>query len=337
MLLTTNVDVLVTARTVNHYKSKGYIIPTCYSEKSNKDVLDAFTPILVNIEDLPKTSRVEIQYKCDCCGKIKTTLYKDWNKRKYRELGDLCKDCAIKIKLPQAMLDKYGCSNCANVPSIVEKKKSTNLAKYGNEWAIASEEVRNNISSVILNKYGYNNPMQNEDIKQKTMATNREKYGGNSAMCSPKIKEKSIKTCLDKYGVANPYQCKEVQERARLSRCANGNVPSSKAEEAVCNLLQDMYGEANCYHNYPVGNLSLDCLVIIDNQKIDVEYDGCYWHKNRQKQDRARNAVLMNEGYKIIRIKGNNQDSLPTKEQIQKAVDYLVKDNHHLTFIDMNN
>ena len=45
----------------------------------------------------------------------------------------------------------------------------------------------------------------------------------------------------------------------------------------------------------------------------------------------------MNEGYKIIRIKANNQDLLPTEQQILQAVDYLVKDNHHLTFIDMNN
>ena len=35
-------------------------------------------------------------------------------------------------------------------------------------------------------------------------------------------------------------------------------------------------------------------------------------------------------------IKANNTDDLPTKEQIQDAIDYLVKDNHHITFIDMN-
>ena len=50
----------------------------------------------------------------------------------------------------------------------------------------------------------------------------------------------------------------------------------------------------------------------------------------------ARNAVLMNMGYKILRIKANNRDALPSKQQIIDAVDYLVKDNHHITFIDMN-
>ena len=76
---------------------------------------------------------------------------------------------------------------------------------------------------------------------------------------------------------------------------------------------------------------------MIGDDKFDFEYDGIYWHKNRKQKDAARNAVLMNEGYKIIRIKANNQDLLPTEQQILQAVDYLVKDNHRLTFIDMNN
>lgn len=336
MLLTNKIDVFVTARTINHYKAKGYSIPTRYSEKMNKEVLDSSVSILVDIKDLPKTSRTKIQYKCDCCGEIRSIAYKDWIKRKYIELGDLCKDCAIKIKLPQAMLDKYGYDNCANVPSIINKKKNTNLEKYSNEWSVASSKVRDNIASTLLDKYGCKNPMENESVKQKMINTNKERYGGNSPSCSQEVRAKIIQTCLEKYGAVNPYQSKEIQEKARLSRCKNGNVPSSKPEKAVCDLLQDMYGVSNCYHNYPVGNLSLDCLLIVDNQRIDIEYDGFYWHKNREKQDRARNAVLMNEGYKIIRIKGNNRDTIPTKEQLQNAVDYLVKGNHHLVFINMN-
>ena len=104
----------------------------------------------------------------------------------------------------------------------------------------------------------------------------------------------------------------------------------------MCELLKEMFGIENCFPNYPCDNLSLDCLVKINENKIDVEYDGSYWHKERAHYDGARNAVLMNEGYKIVRIKANNTDDLPTKEQIQDAIDYLVKDNHHITFIDMN-
>ena len=234
------------------------------------------------------------------------------------------------------MHEKYGEDNPARVASIVDKKKQTNLSKYGNEWAIASDSVRDTIKAVYIEKYGADNPMKNAAVKQKAMETNNIRYGGNSALCSEVVKEKSRQTCLEKYGVKNPFQCKEIQDKARATMHINGNAPTSKAERRLYPILKEMYGEDNCIPAYPVGNLSLDYLLIVDGVNIDVEYDGCYWHKGKDQQDAARNAVLMNEGYRIIRIKANNQDTMPTKQQIKDAVDYLVKDNHHLVFINMN-
>lgn len=337
MLLTKEVEIHVTARTVNHYKEKGYFIPTHYSEKSGKEVIDSSVKFFVRVEDLFENSKIKIRYKCDNCGLVGTITYCDWHKHRYLELGDLCKSCAIKIKLPQAMMEKYGHPNCINVPSITTKKKDTNLKRYGNEWAIASDEIKNNISNIFLEKYGSVNPMQSDEIKQKVATTNQEKYGGKSPMCDSDVRTKSVTTCIEKYGVPNPFQHKEFQEKARHTRYQNGNVPSSKPEMFMCNILKEMFGENNCFPSYPEGALSLDCLVKIGGEQIDFEYDGYFWHKNRGQKDAARNAVLMNKGYRIVRIKANNSDIMPTKQQIQEAVDYLVKDNHHLAFIDMNN
>lgn len=336
MLLDTSVDISITVRNMNYYKNKGYDIPMKYSEKSHKEVVDRGKTIRVKIEDLPTSSHARIKYKCDNCGNIYETDYHSWCHAKNPELGHLCKSCAVKIKLPEAMQNKYGYKNSANVPSIIEKRKQTNLDKYGNEWAIVSGEVRNTILRSYLNNFGVDNPMKNEEVKQRAKETNNEKYGGNSCMCDENVRYKSKQTCLQKYGVPNAFQSKNIQAKARETLYKNGSTPSSKAEKALCDLLISIFGETNCSPNYPVGNLSLDCLVSIGKDRIDFEYDGVYWHKDRKQKDAARNAVLMNEGYKIVRIKANNQDSLPTKQQILQAVDYLVKDNHHLTFIDMN-
>lgn len=336
MLLTHEVETSITARNVNHYKDKGYIIPMKHSDKTGRDVVDSATQIWVRVEDLPMMSHAEVQYKCDVCGEAFTTTWCIWNRRKYRELGDMCKDCAMKIKLPYAMKDKYGYENCANIPEFIDKKKKTNVGKYGNEWAIASNKVRDVIHNTILSKYGVDNPMQNEQVKQKAKNTNNQRYGGNSPICSAEIREKAAETCLSKYGVANAFQAKEAQMKARKTLYKNGTTPSSKAERAMCELLKVMFGEDNCFSNYPEGVLSLDCLVLVDGIKIDFEYDGYYWHKDRVQHDSARNAVLMNNGYRIVRIRADNQDTMPTQAQIQEAVDYLVKDNHHIVFIDMN-
>ena len=336
MLLTKEVDIKIIPKMINYYKEKGYEIPKCFSEKSGKEVYDFNSVFKVKIEDLPESSKIKIQYKCDNCGKIFTTTYHMWIHSKYKELGDLCKNCARQIKFPKAMKDKYGATNPSNVQSIIEKRTKTNLEKYGNEWAIASTEVRKAILHSIQDRYRVDNPMKSEEIKRKAIATNNKKYGGNSSTCSEEIKEKIRKTCLEKYGVPCCLQADEVKKKIRKTLHENGTVPSSKAERKLCDLLKEIYGKNNCIPSYPEGNLSFDCLLKINGNLIDVEYDGIYWHKDRGQIDAARNAVLMNKGYRIIRIKGNNNDDMPTKEQIIQAVDYLVKDNHHLIFIDMN-
>ncbi len=336
MLLTNEIDIQVTSRNFNHYKNKGYDIPMIYNEKLKKDVIDRNKKIIVQVCDLPNSSKVKIQYMCDNCHKIHNITYSDWMKRKLPEFGDLCKECAIKIKLPQSLMQKYGYSNCANIPSVVEKKKKTNLEKYGNEWAIASDDVHQNIVNIFLNKYGVDNPMKDVDIKLKAQKTNQEKYGGNSPMCDKDIRQKSINTCLKKYGTVNAFQSKEIQQKARESLYQNGTTPSSKVEKEMCNMLKEIFGVENCFPNYPEGCLSLDCLVKFNTYKIDFEYDGYYWHKNRKQYDAGRNAVLIKNNYKIVRIHGNNLDILPSTEQIINAVNYLIEENHHLVIIDMN-
>ena len=58
--------------------------------------------------------------------------------------------------------------------------------------------------------------------------------------------------------------------------------------------------------NYPVDKFSLDIALFYCNQKIDIEYDGWYWHQDKHK-DAIRNGVLINKcGWKVIRVKSGN-------------------------------
>ena len=336
MLLTHEVEINITVRNARYYEDKGYEIPKVYSKRTKSMIVQNGAKVMVKVEDIAPTSKAKLQYECDCCHNVFTTNIGDWNRREHLDKGVYCKDCAVKVLLPQCLQDKYGVTNSSLIPSAIEKKKQTNLERYGAEWAIASDCVKEKIGATIEQKYGVSNPMQNENIKDKTRLTNIKKYGGTSPMCDKDVLEKARHTNLRKYGVPVSSQCKEVQAKARQTLYKNGTTPSSKAENTMCNILRDMFGTDNCDPNYPEGNLSLDCLVRLGEYRIDFEYDGIYWHKDRQEKDRARNAVLINLGYRVVRIKGNNIDAMPTHEQIQSAVDYLIKENHHLTFIDMN-
>lgn len=337
MLLTEEIEIFVRPRTVNHFKEKGYDIPVIYDENSKKELYDFNAKIKVKIDDLPASSHLKIKYRCDNCNEIFETTYHAWNHRKYKELGDLCKKCAAKIKLPQAMVDNYGYNNPIYVPSIIEKKKQTNIEKYGTEWAISSSIVRERSKQTMIERLGVDSSMKSEEVKEKARITNNIRYGGNAPTCSEEVLLKIQQTCIIRYGVSNPAKVQKFKEKARKTLYKNNNIPSSKAEEKFCEILKDIYGEENCVPGFPEGAYSLDCLVTINNIKIDFEYDGRYWHENRKQKDGARNAILMNLGYRIVRVKGNNKDTMPSKEQIIQAVDYLLKENHHLVFIDMNN
>lgn len=336
MLVSDKVSVPIMARNVNHYRDKGYSIPMKYSDKTHKEVADFGAEILVDVKDLSQSSHVKIKYKCDNCGEVFETEYCCWVHTKYKELGDLCKSCARQIKQPQSMLDRYGCENSAHVQSSIEKKKRTNLSKYGTEWAIASEQVRKVCADTMMDRYGVENAMKLESTREKAKRTNIERYGVEFVAQSDEMKDRIRQTCLQKYGVSSTAKVKEIREKMRQSLCVNGTVPSSKPEREMCSILSEMYGKESCKPSYPFGELSMDCLVDVGGVLIDFEYDGKYWHSNRAQKDIARNAVIMNAGYRVVRIKANNRDTMPSKQQIQEAVDYLVKGNHHLAFIDMD-
>ena len=132
------------------------------------------------------------------------------------------------------------------------------------------------------------------------------------------------------------FYCSELQAKAKATMYANGNVPTSAPEQKVIDMLITLYGEDNCHPGYPVDKVNLDCLLNIDGVKIDVEYDGLYWRQDTKDYDRKRNHWLISQGYKVLRIKGNKNDDIPSIQRLKEEVDYLL-DNHSIGYIDMNN
>ena len=122
--------------------------------------------------------------------------------------------------------------------------------------------------------------------------------------------------------------CKQLKIRDTLQKKYGAN--------SLWEIPVELYGKDNCHPGYPVDKVNLDCLVNLNGEKIDVEYDGLYWHRNTQDYDRKRNHWLISLGYKVLRIKTNKNDDLPTINQLKNEVDYLM-DGHSIGYIDMNN
>lgn len=139
---------------------------------------------------------------------------------------------------------------------------------------------------------------------------------------------------MKKYGVPYSTQAKEVIVKMRKSLQEKGCVPTSQKQLEVYNMLVQLYGKESCILNYPYDRLNFDCLLIVNDIKIDVEYDGWYWHKDKQEEDKRRNYFLTKKGFKVLRIR--SLEEIPTISQIKEAVNILVKTDKKLLYIDLD-
>ena len=56
-------------------------------------------------------------------------------------------------------------------------------------------------------------------------------------------------------------------------------------------------------HSILVKSKILQCDIYIDSLELIIEYDGSYWHKNKTSVDRKKTSVLLQEGYRVLRLR----------------------------------
>lgn len=315
MLLTKTVVIVVSNFNEENLKQHGYSV-----KRGQK--------IEIVVEHLPHSSHKVVQIQCDYCGVKFEREYRHYLKGRREFPEDTCKDCAVK-KIAKIHTKKYGGIGLASL-QLKEKAQNTNKERYGDITPLQNKEIIEKAKKTCQEKYG-GTGMGSLITRGKIESFNLQHYGVRNPSQREDIKRKKEETCFAHYGVksffGDPNRTEELTKKAKESLYKNGKTPSSKMEEGLNKLLIEIYGLENCFPSFLVSPLTFDCLLIVNNQKIDVEYDGWYWHKNTEERDRKRNYKVMSLGYKVLRVKSKFE--LPTKEQIQKAVDYLVNQGHH--------
>lgn len=263
----------------------------------------------VKLEDMKKGSKCKVKVICDYCGKEYTKTYKDYYIQ--RQNG---KDC---------------CENCAKI-----KRSETNQLKYGGNSPFCSKEVQEKYFKTMQEKYGVCVPSRLDWVKEKVKQTNIKRFGTPFASQNPDIKERTRQYLTEKYGGPSSQCSLEVRNKTLKTMLKNGNVLSSRQELSMIDLLKEIYGENNCTPQFLLDKILFDCLLEVDDVKIDVEYDGKFWHQDNQK-DRRRDYFTIGQGYKVLRFRGNYE--VPTKEQIINGVNYLTTTEHHYIIIDLEN
>lgn len=291
------------------YENKGYI----YTGMG--DV------VLVKVEDLQPSSRIKVKVVCDyCCKEIEMFMYAYTSSTKNRDTV-ACGDCKIK-KTKRTLLKTYGVENCMQMPNIRDKMFETLEKRYGvsvpsqlpqHKEAIKNydkEAAKKQYIQTCLDKYGVDNTSKLPSTISKMKNTCREKYGGESSQCDPSVHYKTIQSMLN-----------------------GGNMLTSKPEREMVELLKSIYGDSCCYPQYNFSKCCFDCLLEVQGVKIDIEYDGKYWHNQTEEIDKRRDFYVMRQGIKVLRFRGNTKP--PSKDMITKGVDYLVNSEHHHLIIDI--
>lgn len=157
--------------------------------------------------------------------------------------------------------------------------------------------------------------IHNDGIKKSLL----EKYGVSNPISVPGVVDKMKQTCRERYGVDYSTQSEQMKQKSKETLEKLGKIRTSKPQIELYNLLKTNFPGVKL--NSTMGPYNLDCELIIDNVKIDVEYDGAFWHQNKS-HDNQRDGFLKKNGYKILRIKGGI--IIPDFTSIKEEIDILV-------------
>ena len=303
------IEVRVSTKTFKHYKSLGYDVKC----------LDT---IMVPPQHLTEGSSCNVKLNCDICNKEMTRPYKQY--LLYHRYGyDTCNQCKDK-KAKQTCVDKYGVETHMLVPEVQKKVLDTMRNIYDVDNISQLNDIKEKKKKTCQKNFGVENPMFSNEIQKKLETTMLQKYGCKNAKQNEQIKERAVITNIKKYGVQNPMQNVKIKAKAMETMVKNSVIPTSKQQLEIYKIIKQRYPEAEL--NYPFSTCSLDIFICVNGINIDIEYEGCYWHRDSQR-DIKRDKFLQSQGFKTLRIKSGHL--LPTEEELFDAINYLVNTEHH--------
>ena len=203
-------------------QGKGNRLRESYFNKNHPLILSEILLFCENIDHLPLNQKLwhwindyPNLFQCKCGNQ--TTFNKNWKDgyRKYCSAKCSATDLTTKEKRKNTNLDKYGVDNVAKSDQIKDKQMQTNLQKYGTKSSAQNEEVKKKHTDTILEKYGVDNYFKSDDFKKKARKSTLEKYGEEHFVQTEEYKEKAKQTNLDKYDVDWYTKTEEYKEKTK--------------------------------------------------------------------------------------------------------------------------
>jgi len=250
---------------------------------------------------------------------------------RFHKLNSLCKECADKLgkeKRKKTNLEKYGFESPFGNSEIKEKSKKTCLDKYGVENPLQNKEIKEKSKNTCLKKYGTEFAFQNENVKEKIKQSNLEKYGVECTFESSEIKEKSKNTCLDKYGFDHAMKCDEIKDKLKESMINKYGFEYTFQVEEIQNKIKESvikkYGVENVMQNSDIAD---KCSKTAYNVK-DYVFPSGKIDKIQGYEHYALDDLLCNEKIK-------EEDIVITRSKVPEIWYVDEKNKKHRYFVDI--
>lgn len=204
-------------------------------------------------------------------------------------------------KRKQTNLDRYGVENVANSVELnknkLAKTKQTNLDRYGFESASQNDEIKTkNRNTFLKNHPGYNSPSQLPGVGDNI----------SKAVKSDIVKHKKEDTFQQKYGVKYGLQNKEImnkklettlkrygtpyypnKEKEYQTKKRNNSFNISNPENQIYKDLCNQYGEDNVIRQYMDERYPFTCDFYIPSEDLFIEYNGNWTHGGKPYDEKS--------------------------------------------------
>lgn len=172
--------------------------------KFYKDKYDIKVGDIIEISgiELKHSCKIDVEVKCDKCGKTHTMKYDSFLRSGNTNEYSLCKTC----RMHKNNQEKYGVYNVFQLKSIKEKSKKTIQHKYGCDNVSQNTIVQQKKIDTSIERYGTKHPLQNKKIFAKQIKTIQEKYGVDNISKLDDIKKKKDDTFFNNYDVHSIYK-----------------------------------------------------------------------------------------------------------------------------------
>jgi hypothetical protein len=178
-----------------------------YIRENRPDTYLKITEFCSNIPELPFVQKIwhwvhdrPEPVLCRCGSNLK--FHRKWTDGYRKGCSPKCSQSedSTKEKRKKTNLEKWGVENISRNPDVKKKIRMTNLDRYGTTSTFQNEDVRNKWKETIESKYGTSEYFTTQDFKDKSKKTNLERYGKESFTSTDEYREKAKKTNMERYG-----------------------------------------------------------------------------------------------------------------------------------------